>query len=142
MNTLAILELILIIRESGIATGIGWAITAWTLIYTIDLAGRADDVTSAQWRYLMSVPGHQWSWVALFGTGTLLLALGMLGRLHRLRALGYAIIGAGSLGIAVFYALAPAVDPGLTTLGYHVWYAWAATLFFCSAASWRPVTWF
>jgi hypothetical protein len=130
------------IRESGLATGIGWAVALWACLYTIDLAARADQVTSKQWQYLMSVPGGQWSWTALFGMGGLLLLVGMLTRLYRLRAVGCAILGTGALTIAAFYWCAPTIDPGLTTLGYHPWYAWGIVLMFCAAVNWRPVAWF
>lgn len=132
----------MIVRESGIVTGIGWFLAAWGWIFTIDLVGRADQVTSAQWRYLMGVPGGRWAWIAIFGGGALILTFGQLLGRFKLRGAGMAMMGFGSLAIAVFYLCAPLIDPGLTTLGWHPWWGLAAVLLMGAVVNWKPVTWF
>lgn len=132
----------MIIRESGIACGIGWTLTAWAWWLTADLAWRGDNVTSRQWQYLMSVPGHQWTWVVLFGAGAFILSLGMVAADYTSRAIGLVILSLGAGAIAAFYLTAPLIDPGLTTLGYHPWLLCAAGMLPCAVVNWRPVAWF
>lgn len=132
----------MIIRESGIAAGVGWVLTTWAGWFTTDLVWRADQITSRQWLYLMSVPGHQWSWAGLFGSGVMLLVLGLVGTRYRLRAAGFALIAVGTGLIAGFYLAAPFIDPGLTTLGYHPWLLSMVVMLFCAVVNWRPVSWF
>lgn len=83
------------LRASGFLNGIGWMLTAWGIGFTLDLVARADNVTSPQWRYLMSVPGGEWSWVAVFGSGTVLLIAGMLSQAYKVRAFGCAVMAVG-----------------------------------------------
>lgn len=132
----------MIARESGIVAGLGWALAMWACWFTFDVAWRGMKVTSPQWRYLMSVPGHQWAWAAVFGTAALLLTLGMATRRYAARAAGLAIMGFGCGSIAAFYACAPLIDPGLTTLGYHPWLISAGLMLLGAVINWRPVAWF
>lgn len=128
-------------RNIRLLNGIGWALTLWGLGFTCDLAARADNVTSRQWQYLMSVPGNQWTWVAIFGSGAALLIAGMLTHVYRLRALGCAAMAFGSLLIGGFYVVAPAIDVGLTTLGYWPWFLTTLVMIVGACANWRPTTW-
>jgi hypothetical protein len=126
------------IRESGICGGACWALTGWLWWFTVDLVWRADNVTSRQWQYLMSVPGHQWTWAALYAAAALILTVGMITTRYRLRSAGLAIGGFGALLIAAFYALAPDIGAGLTTLGYHPWLLGGGAMLLAAVVNWRP----
>ena len=129
------------IRESPLTGVIAGFFAYWGTQYTIDLIGRADQVTSTQWRYLMSVPGGRWSWITIFGVGAAILILGLLGPHYRTRATGLALMGFGSLSIAAFYICAPLIDPGLTTLGWHPWWPLAVIYLTLAIINWRPTRW-
>ncbi|MBJ7382997.1 MAG: hypothetical protein JHC55_00730 [Mycolicibacterium sp.] len=130
------------VRESGVFTGICWIVAAWGIGFTLDLVARADDVTSSQWRYLMSVPGGRWSWVGVFLVGALVLTHGLAAQNYLLRTIGCGVLGFGCGAIAAFYVVAPFVDAGLTTLGYWPWLLGAAVLVFCAMVNAKPRAWF
>jgi len=100
-------------------------IAAITAVFVTMLVFAAHLVTSPQWRYLFSVPGGQWSWAALFGAATLLMAVGLALHRHRVTAIGYGLLTFGSALISAFYLAAPLIDPGLVTFD---WYPWAIAL--------------
>lgn len=129
------------IRESRVMTGVGWVIVGWAIGFTLDLIARADDVTSAQWRYLMSVPGGHWAWVGVFIIGAMFVTYGLASLRYVLRAIGFGILGFGCGAIAAFYIVAPFVDPGLTTLGYWPWLLGAVGLISIAAVNAKPITW-
>ena len=129
------------IRESPITGVIAGFFAYWGTQYTIDLIGRADQVTSTQWRYLMSVPGGRWSWITVFGVGSALLILGLCGRHYRTRAAGLTILGFGALAIAAFYICAPLIDPGLTTLGWHPWWPYGPACIGLAIFNTKPIRW-
>lgn len=131
----------MIARESGIIAGIGWAFAAWAWAFTCALAYWADDVTSKQWQFLMTIPGHQWTWVGLFGTGATVLAVGMATARYRLRAAGLLVIGLSCLGIATFYAWAPILN-GLVTLGSFPWLIPTGITAALAVLNWFPIRWF
>lgn len=129
-------------RSRRLLNGFGWVLTVWGLGFTCDLAARADNVTSRQWHYLMSVPGNQWSWAAIFGAGTALLIAGMLTNVYRLRAIGCGAMAFGSGLTVAFYMAAPMIDPGLTTLGYWPWIFTMLGMIVGAVVNWNPTTWF
>ena len=124
-----------------ILAGIGTVIAIWAAGFTVDLIARADAVTSAQWRYLMSVPGGKWTWSALFLTASLTLTYSLATHHTTIRALGYALLALGCGAIAGFYIVAPLIDPGLTTLGYWPWLLAAAAMMFLAVAHAKPRPW-
>lgn len=128
-----------LLRELKLIAWAQWLVVAWAWWYTTDLTFRAPYVTSRQWLYLMSTPGHHWSWVALFGSGAIILTTGMLTGRYVLRAIGLAVLGFGAFFIAAFYIAAPLIDPGLMTLGYQSWLPTCAPLLLLAVVNWRPV---
>lgn len=131
-----------VVRESGLVAGICWVLDTWSFGFTLDLIARADDVTSAQWRYLMSVPGGNLAWAGVFLSGALALVYGLAVVNYRLRAIGCGLIGFGCSAIAAFYVFAPLIDPGLTTLGYWPWLLGGLILILAALVNAKPLTWF
>lgn len=110
------------IRESGIATIIGWVFAVWALGFGTNTVLIADRVTSPQWRSLMTVPGGKWFWFGLFAAAGITLICGILTTRYRLRAAGFTLTAAGCFAIAAFYVVAPIFHLGPITLGYWPWF--------------------
>lgn len=132
-----------ILREGKITYAIHWLCVAWILNFTFDVLARADDVTSRQWQYLMSVPGHKFFWASLFGISAILIIFGLLSEEYKytLRCIGLLIGGSGCLMVVAFYILAPLIDPGLTTLGFHPWMVPGVIFIAGAFINWKPVKW-
>lgn len=113
------------LRESGVVQAIEWATVILNAFFTVSLIMWSDDVNSPQWRYLFSIPGHQWTWAGIFGTATLLTAYGLWTKRYRTIAAGLAVLSFGCLFVATFYVIAPIFYDGLVTFG---WYPWLLTL--------------
>lgn len=129
-------------RESHIVRSAEWVLAVWVTGFAVDLIVRGGKVTSNQWRYLMLIPGHQWTWAAIFGTASVVAMAGLARSRYRWIAVGLALMGAGSTGIAAFYLVAPFIDPGLTTLGYSPWFIVAGIELLGAVLNWRPAQWF
>ncbi len=132
------------IRESKLFHLLTGVLAIWSWMFATDMAGRADQITSRQWQYLMSVPGHQWSWTAVFFMAAVITTIGLLAEHHKyvIRAFGLGLMSLGALGIGVFYIVAPLIDRGLTTLGYHPWFITGSLMLFAAVANWKPLRWY
>ena len=130
------------IREGRLVTGLCGFVAGWLVAFSAELGVRGHHINSAQWRYLMSVPGHRWSWVALFATAALLILIGLATHQYRIRAVGLMLAGFGCLTVAGFYGAAVLIDSGLTTLGYYPWIGCGTALLGLGVTNWRPVRWF
>ena len=131
-----------LIRDSGVAAAIGWAMTAWAALFALNTVLVADHLTSPQWRSLMTVPGGKWFWTGVFGAGAINLAIGLVARRYGVRGTGFALIGAGCFLIAVFYLIAPLFRLGPITLGYWPWLVPVALGMLGAIVNWRPIEWF
>lgn len=131
------------VRESELCQSVCWALGLWGLLFGVALGYWGDNVTSKQWLYLLSVPGHQWTWEGVFGTSGLLIVIGLLkqGR-YLMRSLGCLGVASGCLAITALYAAAPLIDPGLLTFGSFAWILGAGAGYLLAVINWRPITWF
>lgn len=132
----------MIIRETSVAASVGWFLCGWSFTFCAALAYWADNITSRQWLYLMGVPGHQWTWVTIYGVAAWVLLVGMVFRRYRIRAAGLLIMGTGCTLIFFFYLFAPLIDPGLVTLGSFPWAIAAGLMYVGAAINWSPSLWF
>lgn len=131
-----------VIRESGIATGLTWVGLFWALGFALNTVLVADQLTSPQWISLMTVPGGKWFWGGLFGGAAIVTLIGILRVDYRARAVGFAMIAVGGLGIATFYVIAPVFHAGVITLGYWPWFVPAGFSVVAAIVNWWPITWF
>jgi hypothetical protein len=130
-------------RPKQLAVIASWTLAGWLAWFTADLIFRAANVTSRQWLYLMSIPGHQWTWAGVFGTAAALTTAGLVTRRRRITAAGCAVMTFGCGLIAVFYLVAPWVaDPSLVTLGYAPWMMCAFIAALATVIYWKPSGWF
>jgi hypothetical protein len=128
------------LRDSWFVTLLSWALAIWAILFSLDCVRIGDKLTSAQWVYLMSVPGGKWFWAASFGVSGLMFALGLRKEWHRLAGLGSFLVGALCVGIAMFYLLEPIFDTTIITLGYWPWAVPAGLAFIFAASHWKRVT--
>lgn len=131
----------MILRESRILTAALWILSSWSLLFAVLLAWLGDKVTSRQWLYLLSVPGHKWFWAVLFGSAAVMVLWGLTRGGYGWRGAGLFLAAVGCTIIAGFYLFSPLIDPGLLTLGYIPWFPGAGFLAWLAAINWRPTPW-
>ena len=130
------------IRESGVVTGISWAMAVWALGFAVNIFFAADRLTSPQWQALMTVPGGKWFWITVFAGAGVTLVSGLVDTCYRARAIGLGIVGLGCGGIATFYMLAPFFNLGPVTFGYWPWFLGVGVGIMGAIANWWPLEWF
>lgn len=130
------------LRESGFLGGVAWFMAVWAGGFALNTALVADQLTSPQWRSLMTVPGGKWFWVAVFGLAAAALGIGLIANRYRLRAIGLGLIGLGCGSVMVFYILAPWFNLGPTTLGHWPWVLGVGIGVFGFVVNWWPIPWF
>jgi hypothetical protein len=129
------------VRESTPMRTIGVFFSIWSILFALDIFYNGSKITSPQWQYLMSVPGHHVTWAALFASAGVFLLSGVVLRKFRLASLGFFLDGIGAAAIAVFYVFAPFADPGLRTLGYWPWIISGSMALYGAAVNWSDKKW-
>lgn len=123
------------LRELGPVQALVAWLSMWAVLFAGWLVMLADTTTSRQWIWLMSVPGGEWTWAALFTSGAVLSAIGLWLRRYRLVAAGQFLIGTNCLAVAVLYVISPKFLENMVTLNYMPWIAIAVVLYFLTAAN-------
>lgn len=82
----------MVIRDSVLGRSLFWFTASTWLLFAVLCARFGDRVTSKQWTYLMSVPGHKWLWAIAFGLGSVTVMAGLLKRWHILTATGLFVV--------------------------------------------------
>lgn len=130
------------IRESGLSAAIACLAMLWSAGFAVNTALVADQLTSPQWISLMTVPGGKWFWITVFGGAATVMCAGLTRRSYLLRGVGFGLIGAGCLGIAMFYWVAPWFHLGPVTLGYWSWFLGVGIGIGGAVVNWWPIQWF
>lgn len=110
-------------------------------MFALDIMRIGDVVTSRQWQYLMSVPGHKYAWTIIFFTAGVCTLLGEARAKYRLAAFGLLLMGASALGIATFYYLGPFLNADFLTLGYWTWVINSVVMLAMFAVNWTDKEW-
>jgi hypothetical protein len=116
-------------------------LTLWALLFTVSVAWIGEQVTSKQWQYLMSIPGHKWTWAVIFGIAGLIATIGLTTTAYRFIATGLIIEGFACLSICVFYIFAPLIGDSLITLGWLPWLLCSGIAFYFGAINQSAREW-
>lgn len=116
-------------RDDGFVRFLSYGMVIYSWAFSVLIVAMAPYLTSRQWTYLLSIPGGEWTWLALFGSAAVAALYGLRRRRKWPIVAGLFLMASWCTCIVAFYIAASFYDPALINLGYVPWGGMAAVMY-------------